>query len=204
MLIIVLILISFLLGIANINKIRSNLSFLKDSEKKLLRKISILQTVEEKVAGDVNFIDVALPDSDSAIYVINQVKNTAILYNLKLTDMTTGKKTLEGKVTKIPLTFSIDGDKNNVNEFIKLFSKTLPLVTVEKIDMDFSKSSPKTSITISLYSSEDPKTIPSIYEAVNDLTDEELEIISSLSGYKVPAFSNPQGSFEQGREDPFN
>ena len=56
----------------------------------------------------------------------------------------------------------------------------------------------------SVYSSELPKTIPSISSVAVDLTDEELNLLNELVSYTLPVFAEPKATEQQVKEDPFN
>lgn len=58
---------------------------------------------------------------------------------------------------------------------------------------------------MNVYSTDLPKTIPSLSTAVNTLTDEEIKLLTELSKFTLPVFVEPKATeVTVTKEDPFN
>lgn len=200
----ILFVITVVFGFQSLRNIKNKVLESKNIKNVLSQKLSILQSVEKTLPGDMTFIDIALPNQNSAIYGLNQVKNQSAIYGLTLKSVTAGKTIDEDKIKKIPLTFEIEGGKESIFQFLKSIAQSLPLIVIEKVEIDAKKDPVYAQVTLNLYSSDNPTTIPAINSAVGELTNEEIKLLSEITSYKMPEFSEPTPSQESGKEDPFN
>ncbi|EKE05789.1 MAG: hypothetical protein ACD_19C00176G0011 [uncultured bacterium] len=177
----------------------------KAMESKLKIKVSVLQNVSQVISGDTTFLDVVIPNRGAVLYGISQIKSQAIKANLFISNMRTGAESPENNgVSKSSISFDVEGPEVSIYEFFNSFSKTLPLITVDKIKISGSPDLSKATATIGVYSTKLPKTIPPIESSVDGLTADEEKLLKELITYTLPEFTDPEVSGIQTREDPFN
>lgn len=193
-------------GIKQINTIRSKIAANKKVEATLNQKIQTLETVGEILAGDVTFLDVVLPSKGSVLYGLSQIKSQSITYGVALSSLKTGTSVPEeGGLNKISISFDVEGQEQSIYSFLTSFSKILPLMNVDKASFSKSGEVTRASVTLSVYSSELPKKIPAVTEAVKELSNEDITLLKELSTYLMPQFVEPGVSTTTSpKTDPFN
>lgn len=195
-------------GFSNINSVRDKLSEVARETKTLEQKLFILKTVDQNLANITSAFDIALPSKSSTLYGLNQIKNIATLNNLMVSNVLSGSLTsLNKEISKIPITFEVEGSETDIFNFLNSLSKVLPLMTVTSVDYSSSDNLSSATVTLNVYTAPLPKNIPSITQSVSDLTNDELKLIDELSTYQKPAFTGNlpiQEPSVSGKLDPFN
>ena len=204
----VLIILSILLISVGIGQITSAIGKIDESKKvetALNQKITILQKVSQVISGDTTFLDMVIPSKTAVLYGLSQVKNQAYKNGLFISNIKIGAPVADkNNIYKTLISFDVDGSEIAIYDYLKSFSRVIPLMNVEKVKISNSGSVARATATLSVYSSELPKTIPSISSVAVDLTDEELSLLNELVSYTLPVFAEPKATEQQVKEDPFN
>ena len=201
-----LLLFTTIFGVKQINDIRSKISDAKKVESGLNNKISTLRTVDTKISENITFVDVALPNRASALYAMNQVKVKAFKFNVLVSNLRSGNAVSEDNLIESNLiSFDLDGKIFDIYSFLESFTTTLPIANITKAKISLVGDSSKTAVSLSVYSTELPKQIPSVTSSVDGLTTEEEKILAEISKYDLPQFieRKPSEGVNQ-KEDPFN
>lgn len=192
-------------GLEQINLLKTKINVDKKSQKVLGTKLSILQNVENIIPSDISFIDIALPSRGIAIYAMNQVKNQANSLGLIISNLKTGAVTPDKDgISKVNISFEIEGDEQSVYNYLESFPELLPLMKIDKVSINSTDGIVRASVSVSAFSGELPKKIPSITTSVTDLTSDEVKVLNEISGYQKPQFVVINASNETPKEDPFN
>ncbi|AKM83466.1 hypothetical protein A2422_01165 [Candidatus Woesebacteria bacterium RIFOXYC1_FULL_31_51] len=192
-------------GFGQINSIKTKLTESKKNQKLLATKVSILQNVTKVIPIDLTSIDFALPEKGIAIYGMSQVKSQAGALGLIISNLRTGSVIQEKDgVSKATISFDVEGNEQAIYDYLGLFSKLLPLMKVDKVSISKLDGVVKASTTISVFSGELPKRIPSITSPVTDLTNDELLTLKEISTFSPPQFVIPAPFSDIAKEDPFN
>ena len=202
----ILLFISLFFGIRQVNFLNSQISESRKLELILNNKVTILKSVDNKLYADMNVIDIALPSSSAVLFAVNQIRLQASRNSISLGNMISLKPVLlDNQITKNPIEVEVTGELSDVYNFIESFSNSLPLMDVVSVKFDKSKTPLLVLLSINVYSTELPKTIPSVIGAVKELTDEEIKLMSDLLKYNLPEFTNLKPlENNQLKEDPFN
>ena len=202
----ILLFISLFFGIRQVNFLNNQISESRKLELILNNKVTILKSVDNKLYADMNVIDIALPSSSAVLFAVNQIRLQATRNNISLGNMISLKPVLlDNQITKNPIEVEVTGELSDVYNFIESFSNSLPLMDVVSVKFDKSKTPLLVLLSINVYSTELPKTIPSVIGAVKELTDEEIKLMSDLLKYNLPEFTNLKPlENNQLKEDPFN
>lgn len=193
-----------IIGFNQITSIVSKIDEAKKTESLLNQKIFILEKVSEKVSGDTTFLDIVIPNKSAVLYGLSQIKNQAVTYNLLVSNIKIGNLTPDTSgVNKALITFDIEGDESSIYTFLNSFSRILPIMNINKVKINKSGPVVKATATLNVYSSELPKTIPSVSSSAPDLSAEEINLLKELSTYTLPVFSEPKAQETQAKEDPF-
>ena len=202
----ILLFISLFFGIRQVNFLNNQISESRKLELILNNKVTILKSVDNKLYADMNVIDIALPSSSAVLFAVNQIRLQASRNSISLGNMISLKPVLlDNQITKNPIEVEVTGELSDVYNFIESFSNSLPLMDVVSVKFDKSKTPLLVLLSINVYSTELPKTIPSVIGAVKELTDEEIKLMSDLLKYNLPEFTNLKPlENNQLKEDPFN
>ncbi len=194
------------IGMKQISSLRSKISSNQKNQKVLQQKVSTLESVGEILSGDTTFLDVVLPNKGAVLYGLSQIKSQAVLFNLTLSSLKTGISVPEKEgVFKTGISFEVEGEEQSIYTFLDSFSTALPLMNVDKVSLNKSAGAARASVSVSVFSSELPKKIPSVSEAVKELSSDEINLLRELSEYSMPQFVEPSFVPDKAdRFDPFN
>jgi len=192
-------------GVKQVNEVRGQIAVNTEIEKKLEVKSQTLESVTKILAGNVTFLDVVLPSKGAVLYGLSQIKNQSLVHGVNISSLKTGSSQIStDDVSKTSITFDVEGNEQAIYDYLGLFSKLLPLMKVDKVSISKLDGVVKASTTISVFSGELPKRIPSITSPVTDLTNDELLTLKEISTFSPPQFVIPAPFSDIAKEDPFN
>ncbi len=194
----------FRIGTSEINKVRSNLSELKAESAKLNTKYSVLTSVTSNLSNDNPLFGVAVPNKSSALFGLSQIKKMALENSLLLSNLKSASPTLlDNDISSISIAFDTEGSYQSVFQFLQAISKALPIMNITKLELTQQSEVLRASITLNVYTAPLPKVIPSLTTAVNDLTPQEMQLISEFEGFSGPTFVELSPQVNEGKEDLF-
>jgi len=203
--IISLLVFTVIFGIGKIKTLNVKIQAARVLKGQLTQKVDILQDVRGKVEEGVDLAAIALPSKGSILFGLSQIKNKVNSLGLTIENLkTTNVIKEEGGVERASISFDIVGDETNLYLFLDSFKKILPLSNINKLSITSEGGTSTAAITVNFYSSEAIEKIPAITGQVSGLTNEELDILNSLSSYEVPEFTIPTVSEFPVRDDIFN
>lgn len=180
------------IGFKQVNNLRSKIEGSQKTITLLEQKVNALESVNEVLAGDITFLDIVLPARGAVLYGLSQVKDQAIQQNIAISNIKTGTSVeVDGGISKTAIGFEAEGENANMYSFLESFSKMLPLINVDKVNMTHSESITRASISINVYSAEYPKKIPAVTESIKDFSKEEIALLKEISNYTLPNFVEP-------------
>jgi len=177
------------------SKIYSNISPKLESNKELQSEILTLKTKAESLKnikdvdyGDIDVLSFSFPEEDSSLYMYSSLKQLAVKYNILISDISFSKPDLSEGVSTTGISFIASGIKENMEYFLSDITKTAPIsglgtITFEKYPEAGSEFKP--NISLKLYFSPYPKTLPAISSIVNPLNEDEKQIYKTLSELNV-------------------
>ncbi len=175
------------LGSAKITKLISTYNESSKLEASLNKKFNILRDLNTTVPDDTNFLNMAVPYKNSVLLGMNQIKSQSLIDGITISNIKTSTLIpMEKNIFKSSISFEAEGEKNSIYSFLDAFSKTLPIFKIEKIKFSNTELSTKVDVTLNVFSSEAPKSIPSLVSDINVLTDEEIILIEEMSKYELP------------------
>jgi hypothetical protein len=206
-LITVLIILSILvakIGISKVNSQREKLTVAQRDETIFKQKQEILQEVQGEVLSLADLSASAVPNKNPALAVISQLKNLASLRSVVLSNLQVGSKSgAEKGMSKVDISFDVDGDFSSVLDFLQDTSKIAPISQIEKIEINQTVGATRANTTMVSFWAPFPKKLPPLTEAAKDLSVEELSLIRSLSELTPPVFLEIAPSVPSARADPF-
>ncbi|MBI4153450.1 type 4a pilus biogenesis protein PilO [Candidatus Woesebacteria bacterium] len=191
-------------GIKRISEQRNALNEARKSQAVLEQKESLLKQIETEISSQVDVLANVLPEGNPALIMISQVKNLAAVSGITITMFKTGAQTDTGAVSFVNLSFDAEGELVSLISFLNTMKILAPLSTIEKVKINQQAGAASANISARIYFAEYPTKLPSLTEAVNELSAEEQGLLDTLSGLTLPVFTtlSPQGPSI--RESPFN
>lgn len=200
--VVALILIS--ISFNQISSIISKTNTAKSTQQALNKKVATLIEVDEIVSGDTTFLDVVLPSKAVTLYGLSQIKKQAAVNSLIISNIKTGSTIpLKNGISRTVISFEVEGAEQPLYEFLNSFSRVLPLMNIEKLKITRA-SIVRAAVTLNVYSTELPKTIPSLTSSVSSLSTEEIKLLRELSTFEMPQFVEPKTPESSTKVDPFN
>ena len=194
-------------GYKQINLQLENLKSSQKTEKILEDKIFILRQIQEGVLEYRNISVNALPEKNPASVIVSQLKafsKTSLIPLDKI--QLSGGFSSKDSLSKGKLNIEAEGveEVSVLIDFINTLSKTLPLLTIDQVEMDGFGKELSLKLTASYYWSVFPTQLPPITEPIKDLLPNERVLLSELSDFTRPSFTVLQPSSSRERTNPFN
>lgn len=169
-------------------------SIQKEQERvgKLQTKIRDLETLNEYELGEKSEILLAalpsLKDPAGMISLVGKLvdENGLLIEDLKVSPGEVATESAEiAEVEELIFKLSLSGEISQFLNFLKIASKSLPLVDLQIKNFDISGQSFTTDVTLISYYSGLPKTLGKADSPVPKLTSQEEELLSQLREYNL-------------------
>jgi hypothetical protein len=202
---VVLFSILFSVGVNKINNLRLQIVETNQLSSVLSKKINVLESIPSVLTGDTTFLDVALPSRGAVLFGISQVKSQSISNNVIVSNLKTGSSVpVKNDISKISISFDVAGTEESVYNFLKSFSTSLPLMSVDRVRLNKSDAGLSASSTIFIYTAELPTKILAVSSGTAELTQADINTITEISTYQIPQFIEPKPTDIEAKVDPFN
>jgi Tfp pilus assembly protein PilO len=192
-------------GFGKITEIRDQITAIQSEQKVLTQKLDILKNIQSSGAQSSNLAATALPDSNSSLSVISQIKSLSGQTGVGLSGVKAGSPAVDTTgLSSINISFNLAGSRTQVEQFVNMVSSFAPISIVDKIKI--SESAPGVAlanITVKSFWSPFPTKVPAVTSAIIDLTPAEKQILQSLGSLTQPMFVSIQAG-QGGKSDPFS
>lgn len=207
--IVILTIISFVFAgviLGKINAINSDLESASKTKNILETKISSLtQISDESLTNITETVNLALPEKNSALMSVSQLKSMAAEGSLILENVKVGSEIKDtGGVSHVDLAFDVEGPTQGVISYLKQISSIAPINNLSKFKLSSNESSVRASVTTLSYWASLPKTIPSVESPFEPFTADEQKLIDQITGLRKPLFLKLNPGGDSGRVDPFS
>lgn len=200
----VLAFVSYKILYPRIQKERSDLALSKKDEQILTQKQQVLSAFSSQASTYVGPAVVAVPQQNSALMMVSQIKNLAAtrllsLGNLKIGTLIPDKSGL----SKVQLQFDLDGDLLQSTAFLRDLEGVAPIANIEKIKVSQVSDISRVTVGLNVYSAPYPTKLPALTEPLTDLTQNEKETLAKIQNLVQPVFSQISPTAPQTRPNPF-
>lgn len=191
-------------GIAKISEQSSTLNEARKTQGVLQQKESLLRQIETEVSSQVDVLANVVPEKNPALIMISQIKNLALVSGVTITTFKIGAQNDAGMVSFVDLSYDADGALTSIIPFLNTVKTLAPISTIDTAKINQQGGVASANVRIRVYFAGYPTILPSLTEAVNELTDEEEGLLDTLSGLTLPVFSTLTPQEPTVRENPFN
>ncbi len=192
-------------GISQISNIRSQIKSEQAENNTLSEKVSLLQSVTATAADSSTAAAVALPDSNSSLLVLSQLKNLAIMNSLLLTNIksASGAQGVSG-LSGISASFELNGTRSQIATYLQEVAKLAPIMIVTGIKLSEGGGTTQAGITLVSYWADLPKTLPATTEPIAGLNEAERNLLVEVAALNQPTFAVIPPSQAGGKPNPFS
>lgn len=170
----------------------------------LNQKIKILSSLTDSTEFRTTSAAIALPELNPSLTVVSQLKSLALQNGIILLGIKAGAETKDTSgLLRVDISFEIDGAKPLIINFIKEVSNIAPITLLDKVKIADSGELTRADISVKSFWSPFPKTISGVTESVNDLTEQEVQVLTEIENLTMPEFVVNSTTIENARENPF-
>ena len=191
-------------GIAKISEQSSALNDAKKTQGVLQQKESLLRQIETEVNSQVDILANVVPEKNPALTMISQIKNLAAVSGITITTFKIGAQNDAGVVSFVDLSYDADGALISIIPFLNTVKTLAPISTLDTAKINQQGGLASANVRIRVYFAGYPTKLPSLTEAVNELTGEEKTLLDSLSGLSLATFTTLTPQEPTVMESPFN
>jgi len=107
---------------------------LKKEQTTLDQKVKLLSSIQDTLDQDVNFVTIALPNTNPTLIAISQIRSKALENGLQFGSLKSGSeiKDLSG-LLRADITFQVNGPKSQIVNFINSIQTVAPILVTEKV-----------------------------------------------------------------------
>lgn len=187
--IVVLIFVVGKFGISQIGNVRKNISDLNKTELTLTEKLNILKTVSQLSDTGSTAAVTALPEANASLSVLSQIRTIAAKENLTISEIKSSGADSSGgdNIFSTSISFTLAGTRESIISFVKAIDTIAPLTFVNGFDLSESGSASTANISLKTYYAPLPSTIPTVTQAVTDLSESDKKILSDLGTLTPPS-----------------
>lgn len=205
-LIAVLILFAFAgrFGMEKTSETRTKIQTVKENIDALSAKLAILEGVDA-TQTQTNTALSALPSRNSSTVVVSQLKILAATQGVTLTNIRgSGEVKDPSGLSRIDVTFDAFGIRPQIMSFAASMNQIAPIALLDKIKINESGGGVRAAFQVKSFWSELPKTLPTLTDKVNSLTNSEKELLIEIAKLRQPLFVELPASETAGKAEPFN
>ncbi len=203
---VVLFTFSIRLGFKELSSQRQEIEKLQKDENILREKESLLRNLESSILPQADSALIALPEKNPALTVISQLKNLALQKGTIIDNLKAGSpQEEEGGLSKIDITFDIDGTFFSIFDFATSVKNIAPIAGLQRLELsDAGAGGSRATISVRSYWASFPEKIPTVSEPVKGLVEKDQEILSLFATLTPPSFIEISPIAPGFRADPFN
>ena len=193
-------------GVPRVSSQRQKLADVQKEEAILFEKDTLLSQFEKSITKMGNTSLSALPSKNPATSVISALRNLSSEKGVIVGSLTISSgKSDENSISSATVGFDLDTQVSGVFDFIRSLNNTAPINRLEVISLNQDEASSVANISLKIYWSSLPGTLPALTDPLPPLGDEEQSIISEFASLKRPSsFGEVTPTGPSGRADPFN
>jgi Tfp pilus assembly protein PilO len=190
---------------SQLGRLRQEVKLAQKNEQVLQAKVNLLQSLQGSIAIQSSGLVQALPEKNSSVTAISQIKLLASESGLLVSNLLVGGEIASDKagLSRAEVKFEVEGAKPTVVSFLKQISQFAPITSLEDVRINDVSGVARATVTLSAYWSGYPDKLPAIAEPLETLTAEEQDLISEVLGLREPIFVNLSPSVPLPRPNPF-
>lgn len=192
-------------GIPKVIDLRNQIASATVSKNVLTQKVAVLQTLSGTIKDFSSAAATAIPDSNTSLAVISQLKNLATGNGTLISGIKSGVEVKDATgLSRVDINFKVAGNRQQIMTFLKGISGFAPITTTGRVKIEEAVGVVTADVAVSSYWASIPKTLPATDQAVSDFTADEKAVLTGISSLSQPIFSVLPPTSGGGRTDPFS
>lgn len=167
-------------------------------------KLSSLQNNQSQISDFAQSLIAALPDGNSSLALISQLKSVAQTNNLTVQNIEGGAEISESGLSHVDISFDVQGANLPIFNLLDSSKTIAPLNKVTRFKLTTSGSGSLANITVRSYWAGLPTKIPAVSDPLQKITPEEQTTLQGLSSLRQPQFVELTPSQGGNRTNPFS
>ncbi len=200
---VVLVIVLFQVALSKITSQTEEIANTQKDENVLSAKLSFLSEAESQIGNQAESLSLYLPDKNSALSIIAQIKSLAIPYGLIVENIKVGTEIKESGVSKVSIDFNVDGQTSAILTYLKSLKSAMPIMVFSRVKIAGATEVVRASVTLTGFWSPLLTKIPAISEPIKELTGDEKSLIEKIASFTEPPFSKVTPSTPVTRANPF-
>lgn len=191
------------IGIGKAKDIQVQTEVSKTTQNTLTQKINIIQSLSASLSGFSSSAAVALPDSNTSLAVISQLKNLANFNGLVVSDIKSSSALNNPSgLSSVGVDVNVIGNKDQVKTFLESIQTIAPISIVDKVKINENAGSTQASVSVKSFWAVLPAALPTTNQTLTGLSTDEQKLLDSVNALTPPAFGVlPAAS--GGKDNPF-
>jgi|GEM_PF-2382256 len=202
-----LILVIVVLNIAfsRVNAQKENIAKEEKNQEILLNKRDLLTALKSESLSYADFTTTALPNGNPALIFLSQLKSVSEEHSVTIQNLTAGAETSNKTgVQLLDMSFDVEGQVLDVLRFLKtLETEIAPIATVSNARVTELAGAARAETSVFVYFSEFPTKLSALTEPITEFTNEEVDLLNTLTNLRQPAFLELEPKVEGIRINPF-
>lgn len=191
-------------GFSKISDVRAQVSSATRDQNVLNQKLSLLQTLAPSLSGSSNAATSALPDKNTSLAVISQVRGLGTANGVVISGIKGGAEAKDNTgLSRVDIAFEAGGTYPALITFLTSIEKVAPITLVSKIKLSEIGGAAKANVTVSSFWSAFPTKLPATTDQITDLTSDEKNTINKVGSLIQPQFQEIPPAGSGGKADPF-
>jgi hypothetical protein len=191
-------------GISKVTDLRAQITEATSQKATLTQKLSILQSLSLVAAQSGNLATSALPDSNPSLLVSSQLKLLAGNAGMVISSIKSGAAGVDASgLSRVDISFTVTGARVQIISFLKNIGNIAPVTLIDKISLAETGGVTKADVSVKSFWAPLPKTIPSVDQAITDLTADEKKLLTQIGELTQPTFIQVASSSGNVNPNPF-
>lgn len=191
-------------GFSKISEVRVQIANESKNQNALTQKLNILRTVSDTLATGAVFATTALTDSNPSLVISSQLKNLSSQNQVIVSGIKGGPEVTDSTgLSRVDITLEVNGTRAEVLAFAKAVENMAPITHIDKIKINEGNNQVRASLSLRSFWSPLPTKLPALTDQITDLTADEKNMLSDLSGLTQPQLSTAPVPASGGKPNPF-
>jgi hypothetical protein len=168
-------------------------------------KLEILRLIKNKILDDADMSLMALPSENPGLWKMAQISKLAEENNVEISRKELSNEKASKGLRSTILLIHYKGELSDVLKFLENTFNMVPLTQISSVNLTVKGGKNATGDTeIEMFRASLPEKLPKLTEPIKNLTDEQEELLDTLSLLKLPEFTSLEPDPPSLRVDPFN
>lgn len=208
--IVTVIMIFILFAPQGYSRINSKMTEFKNTQKEeniLSSKLDSLKRLSSASLDPEDTSVIALPSKNPGMWIVSQIRRSSRETDIEIVKMSILNVNEKDEIKSSDVQFELEaGEYQSLLNFVKDLVVMLPIYSLKIISVERGQGEGVLftgKVEATFYWSDFPKTLPAMNEPLNELTEDEINLIGIISGFKRPAFTELTPGQPQDRPMPF-